>query len=166
MWKSHLSWAAKSGREAQRSRETVRERVSRPWGKDARRAFEAKNRLGIRDALCPLLGWVCVCHLRVNKWQNAGGAQRTRWFRLFLTPCGPAARSLSKIPLSLLLQSKKCPQCTSKQPGQDGAGAAARHPNFTPSHEKWATFAQTKPQTLSLSILPRWPLLLRSLSLV
>lgn len=115
---------------------------------------------------CVLYWGGSVCHLRVSKWQNAGGAQRTRWFRLFLTPCGPAARSLSKIPLSLLLQSRKCPECTSEQPGQDGAGAAARHPNFTPSHEKWATFAQTKPQTLSLSILPRWPLLLRSLSLV
>lgn len=58
----------KSGNSERKSQPTVR--------KDARRAFEAKNRLGIRDALCPLLGWVCVCHLSEQVTGRRGGAQR------------------------------------------------------------------------------------------
>ena len=45
-------------------------------------------------------------------------------------------KSFSKISLPLLLQSRKCTECISEQPGQDGAGAAVLHPNFTPSCEK------------------------------
>lgn len=123
--------------------------------KDARRAFEAPNRLGVSDALSPLLGWVCVCRLRARKWQSAGGAQRRMWFRVFLTLCGPAARRVSA--RCQFLAPSKHEECISERPGQDGAGAAALHPNFTPSVEKWATFAQTQPQTLSLLILPRGP---------
>ena len=123
--------------------------------KDARRAFEAPSRLGVSDALSSLLGWVCVCRLRVRKWQSAGEAQRRMWFRVFLTLCGPAARRVSA--RCQFLATSKHDECISERPGQDGAGAAALHPNFTPSVEKWATFAQTQPQTLSLLILPRGP---------
>ena len=36
-------------------------------------------------------------------------------------------KSFSKISLPLLLQSRKCTECISEQPGQDGAGAAVLH---------------------------------------
>ena len=128
-----------------------------------RRTFETKNRRGIRDSLFALLGWVCVCYLGVTNW----GAQRSVWPGLPLTPYGPAAPGApASVHFPCSFQAGGALKACVSSQDQDQAGAPDLYLTSHLPVGKETCFAQTKPQTLSLSVLPNRPPWLRSLGLV